>query len=94
MEERLELPIGDKKLVVSIDDWKDDMPNEIVVSLEDSEGQFIQDICLVREHYRFDEKKRKFVRDDSLIDCKVWGDPWSEEYTDEFTIGVYEEEDE
>ena len=94
MEEKLILPVGDKKLVVFVNDWRDDMPKEIFVSLEDSAGICIQDICMIREHYHFNKKTYEFVRDDSMIDCKVWGDSWSEDYTDEFTIRVYEEGEE
>ena len=90
----IEIPIGDKKLVAFINDWQDNMPKEIFISLEDNSGRCIQDICMVREHYHFNEKTHEFVRDDSMIDCKVWGDSWSEDYTDEFVIGVYEEDEE
>ena len=89
---KIKIPIGDKFLVAMVNDWRDDMPVELCVYLETNDGRVWQDICLVREHYRFDEKTCDFVRDDKLVDCKVWGDSWSEDYTDEFCIGVYEED--
>lgn len=92
MENRIEIPIGNKKLVVFVNDWKDDMPNEIFISVEDKNNRVIQDICMVREHYHFNPKDHCFEIDDSLIDCKVWADSDNEDYTDEFVIGVYEEE--
>ena len=92
-KKEIEIPIGDKKLVDFINVWQDNMPKEIFISLDDNSGRCIQDICMVREHYHFNEKTHEFVRDDSMIDCKVWGDSWSEDYTDEFVIGVYEEDD-
>ena len=93
MENKIEIPIGDKKLVVSINDWKDELPKEIFISIVDKNNRVIQDICMVREHYHYSPKSEDFEIDSSFIDCKVWADSDNEDYTDEFCIGVYEEED-
>jgi hypothetical protein len=93
MENRIEIPIGNKKLVAFINDWKDDLPKEIFVSLFDSNGLVVQDICMVREHYHYNKNQGAFEIDDSFIDCKVWADSDNEDYTDEFVIGVYEEDE-
>ena len=91
MEKQLEVEIGDKKIVAFVNDWQDGMPKEIYVSLVDSDDVIIQDICMVREHYHYNKNKGEFEIDDSMIDCKVWADSDNEDYTDEFVIGVYEE---
>lgn len=93
MENRIEINIGENKLIASVNDWADGMPKEIFISLVDKNDVFIQDICLVREHYHYNTKKEDFEIDSSLIDCKVWADSDSEDYTHEFIIGVYEEEE-
>lgn len=93
MENKIEIPIGDKKLVASINDWKDELPKEIFISIVDKNNRVIQDICMVREHYHYSPKSEDFEIDSSFIDCKVWVDSDNEDYTDEFCIGVYEEED-
>lgn len=93
MNEKLELPIGDKKLVVFINDWQDRMPKEIFVCVEDSSGALVQDICMVREHYHFNPKRGGFDIDSSMVDCKVWSDSENEDYTHEFTIGINPKED-
>ena len=93
MENKMEIKIGDKKLVVFINDWHDGMPKEICIYLENEKGQLIQDICMVREHYHYNPKICDFETDSSLVDCKVWADSNSEDYTHEFCIGVYEEEE-
>jgi len=90
--DELAIPIGDKKVVAYVHDWYDDLPKEMYVVIKDGNGRETQTICMVREHYHFDDKVRECVRDNSMVDCKVWGDTWSEDYTDEFVIGVYEEE--
>ena len=94
MENKIELPIGNKKLIVFINDWADGLPKEIFVSLEDSDGRCVQDICMVREHYHYNPKNGSFEIDSGLVDCRVWADSENEDYTNEFCIGVYEEEEE
>lgn len=90
MEKKIEVPIGDKKIVAFINDWHDSLPKEIYISLVDSDGVVVQDICMVREHYHCNHNSCEFEIDDSLIDCMVWADSDSEDYTDEFTISVYD----
>lgn len=92
MKKPIEVTIGNKKIVAYVNDWKDGMPKEIYISLVDSNDVIVQDICMVREHYHYDKNKDEFEIDDSLIDCKVRADSDSEDYTDEFVIGVYEED--
>ena len=48
---------------------------------------------MVREYFAYNRAKGEFETDSSLIGCRVWGDSWSEDYTDEHTIAVYEEEE-
>lgn len=93
MKNKIEVPIGNKKIVAYVNDWQDDMPKEIYISLVDNNGIITQDICMVREHYHYNKNSGEFEIDDSLVDCKVWADSDNEDYTDEFCIGVYEEEE-
>ena len=93
MKNEFNLKIGNKNFVVFINDWEDEMPKEIFVSLEDENGRLVQDICMVREHYHYNPKSEEFEIDSSLVDCKVWADSDNEDYTHEFCIGVYKEEE-
>ena len=93
MEKQIEVQIGNKKIVAFVNDWQDGMPKEIFISIVDEDGRCVQDICMVREHYHYNKNIKDFEIDSSLIDCRVWADSDNEDYTDEFVIGVYEEED-
>lgn len=93
MENKIEIKIGDNKLVVSVNDWKDGMPKEVCTYITDNSGVILQDICMVREHYHYCPKTENFEIDSSLVDVKVWADSDNEDYTDEFTIAVFEEEE-
>lgn len=92
MKKQIEVPVGNKKIVAYVQDWDDGLPKEIYISLVDDEGILLQDICMVREHFSYNSKNDEFEIDDNLIDCKIWADSDNEDYTDEFIIGVYEEE--
>ena len=92
MENKIRIPIGDMFLVAMANDWQDDMPVEMCIYLEDKNGVVHQDIALVREHYHL-LMNQGFIRDPSLIDVKVWGNSDSEDYTHEFTIGIWEDEE-
>ena len=94
MENAIEIKIGNKKLVAFVNDWKDDMPKEIFISLVDEDSRCFQDICMVREHYHYNKNSGDFEIDSNFVDCKVWADSDNEDYTDEFCIGVYNEEEE
>lgn len=93
MENKIVIPIGNKKIVAFVNNWEDEMPVEIFISLEDEQGRCVQDICMVREHYYFNPNSMDFEIDSSLVDCRVWADSDNEDYTNEFVIGVYEEEE-
>ena len=94
MENKLEIKLGDKKIVAEINDWCDDAPNELTVYLCDKDNCLIQDVCLVRPHYEVNEKTYEFETNNEFIDCLVWSDSDTEDYTHKFVIGVYEEDEE
>ena len=94
MKNKLIIPLGDKKIVAEINDNNlPEIPIELNVYLTDSNGQIIQDICLVRAHYDY-SSKGEFETDNNFVDCLVWGDSDDEDYTNKYVIGVHEEEEE
>lgn len=95
MENKLVVQLGENQIVAEIDDRSaPEIPPEIVIYLQDKEGNIIQDICLVRPHYEYNRKAEEFETSNDFVDCLVWGDSWDEDYTDKHVIGVYEEEEE
>ena len=94
MEKKLEIPFGNYKIVAEINDLNlPDIPPELCVSICNKNNVIIQDICLVRENYRYDRNTHEFKWDDDFIDCLVWGDSDNEDFTDDFTIGICKEEE-
>ena len=95
MEKKLVIEFGNNKIVAEIDDNNlPEIPPELRVWVEDNNGNFIQDICLVREHYSYNRNDYTFDWNCESIDCLVWGNPNTEDFSDDFTIGVREEDDE
>ena len=95
MEKKLVIQFGEYQIVAEINDADTPgFPPELVVYLRDKNGVINQDICLVRPHYRYDERKAEFITYNDLIDCLVWGDSDNEDYTDKHVIGVYKYEEE
>jgi hypothetical protein len=85
MEEiKLKLKNG-KELVAQLYDYDGAHP-EIIICIQEK-GITVQDICIIRPH---EEDCERIGTD---IDCLVWGDEFSEDYTDKFIIPQYEEEE-
>ena len=77
-ELKIVLPNGYK--LVAERSTNPDFPNEIYVYIEDAGGGVAQDLTLVK----YDEISKLFA-------IYVWGDENSEDYTEKYTVGIYEE---
>jgi hypothetical protein len=90
MENNIEIQIGNRKIVAFINDWEDELPKELYVCIVDENNNFVQDICMIREHYSYNADNRDFQIDCNSIDCRVWANENNEDFTDEFLIKLYE----
>ena len=94
MKNELAIKLGDYEIVAEIDNRNGPtIPPELVVYLRDANGCITQDICLVRPHYEFVERKRDFEIDNGFVDCMVWSDSDDSDYFEKHVIAVYEEEE-
>ena len=94
MKNKLIIPLGKNKIVAEIDDSNlPEIPPELIVYIVNEQGQISQDICIVRPHYAVNRKTMEFETNNDFVDCLVWGDSDNEDFTDDFCIGVYEEEE-
>lgn len=93
MKNRIEIPFGEYIIVADINDANlPVIPAELCVYICDKENNFIQDVCLVRQSYRFGGINEAFESDNNSVDCLVWSDPNNEDFTHDFTMDVCEEE--
>ena len=85
MENRIVIQLNDgKEIVAELCNYDGNHP-EIVVCIQEN-GMAIQDICIVRPHEENDITT-------SDVDCLVWSDEYSEDYTHKFIIPQYIEEE-
>ena len=93
MKNKLVIPFGKNKIVATVESGGTELPPELIVSVVDENNQFVQDICLVRPSYMFRPGVGEIVIDNDFVDCLVWGESGNDDFTDDFTIAVYEEEE-
>lgn len=84
MENKIRINLDNNlELVAELYNYDGDHP-EIIVYIE-KDGIIHQDVCLVRQNEN--------VTDEVWTECIVWTDPYEEDYTHKFQIGIYEEEE-
>ncbi len=66
-------------------------PEEMCVYIESPDGKTMQDICMVGEKY--DVVETEIVCDSNKVSCRVWGDAYSEDYTEDNCIEIYKGEE-
>lgn len=91
---KIEIPFGDGKIIAEVNDMGlPEIPAEIAVYVVDKDGIFVQDLCLVGEHYEHNSNDGVFERDTNHIDCFIWNNANSEDYTNRFVIEKREEQE-
>jgi hypothetical protein len=87
--DKIKIDLGFAVLVV--EKGIDNNYREIYLSLEDKNGVWLQDLAIVGQQYHYDTNGG--IVHDKGIDVKVYTDCDNEDFTDEFGISIYEEED-
>lgn len=87
--ERIEMDLGFATLVVERGADKD--YREVIVSLEDKNGVWLQNIAVVGQKYRYNDDYE--IIQDKGINVLVYADANNEDYTNKFKIDIYEEEE-
>lgn len=86
MENKIVIPLNNgRELVAELYSYDDEHP-EITVYVQEN-GLIYQDICLVRPH-----EGKGCVQEKDSVDCLVWSDENSEDFTHQYCIEFYEEE--
>lgn len=92
-KKKIEVPLGEYKIIAEVNDMNlPEIPEEICIYVTDKDGVFVQDLCVVSEHYEYHPEDGAFKHDSGRIDCHVWSDANSEDYTNKFIIPIREDE--
>lgn len=62
---------------------------EIFIGIVDPNGVWHQDLAVVRSSYHYEEGD-KVIWDDKKFDVLVYGSEGNEDFTEDFTVGLYE----
>lgn len=84
----IELPNGYK--LVAEQNTDPNYSREMFIGIVDSSGVWHQDLAVVRSSYRIDGSKVVWL--DDKFDVLVYGSENDEDFTEDFTIGLYQEE--
>ena len=94
MENKLVIPCGDYNIVAYIEDGNlPQIPAELCVYLTDKNGEYVQDICLVRQQFEYGKIGSPFIPIENAVSCLVWSEGNNEDFTHDFGIDVYKEEE-
>lgn len=80
MVKKIIIPFGENWIVAKL--YNNGPVPEIVIEIEDKDGNYLQDVCLVRQQETNNE----------WLDCLVWGDERDENFSHKFKIRLYEED--
>ena len=87
--DKIEVPLSNGyKLIVERNTGE--FNKEIFVGIESSTGSYVQDLAIVRPTYKF--KEGEVIFDANKFEIMVFGDSTREDFTDKFTIQLYEDE--
>ena len=95
MAKELVIQCGDYNIVAAIEACNlPEIPAELRVYLTDKNNMIIQDICCVRQQFEYGNIGKSFVPIEKAVSCLVWSDANNEDFTHDFGINVYEEDEE
>ncbi len=83
----IELPNGYK--LVAEQNTDPQYSREMFVGIVDADGMWNQNLAVIRSSYRYDGDN--VVWNDEQFDVLVYGDKDNEDFTDDFTVGLYRE---
>lgn len=94
MAKKLVIPFGEYQIVAEINALNlPEIPEELCVYITDKNNEFIQDVCIVRRQFEYGNIGEPYIPIGDAISCLVWSDSDNEDFTHDFGIDVYKEEE-
>ena len=93
-EERIETLLGNGYKIVVERSHDPNFPTEVYVGIE-KDGMWIQDLVIVRNAYKvINDKTAKVEPNPEAVEMLIYGDTYSEDYTDKVVVDIYKDEEE
>lgn len=91
--DQIKVPLGNGYSLVAVNDTDPLFPREIHVGILDQEDVWHQDLVRVMNEYHF-ENDNEVVYHDGKFSIQVFADANNEDFTDDFSVGLYHYDDE
>lgn len=86
---RIEIKLANGYKLVAEQNTDPKYNRELYVGVVDPNGVWHQDLAIVRSSYRYDGDKVVWL--DDQFDVLVYGSENNEDFTEDFTVGLYQE---
>ncbi len=86
---RLEIELSNGLKLVAEQNPDPQYSKELFIGIVNADGVWCQDLAIVRSSYRYDGDN--VVWNNEQFDVLVYGDKDNEDFTDDFTVGLYDE---
>jgi len=89
---KIVIPLDNGYRLIAEQNTDSEFNKEIFVGIETDTGAYHQDLAIIRPTYSFENDNVKFNSD--AFEILVFGDEKQDDYTDKFTVPLYQEDDE
>lgn len=90
-QNRIEIELSNGYKLVAEQNTDPQYSREIFIGIINPDGLWYQDLAIVRNSYHYDGDE--VIWTDGLFDILVFGEENSEDFTEDFSVSLYEEEE-
>ena len=88
---RIVIPLDNGYKLVAEQNIHSEFDKELFVGIETDTGVYHQDLVIIRPTYKFEDNSVKF--DSDKFEMLVFADEKTEDYTDKFTVPLYQDDE-
>ena len=86
---RIEIPLDNGYKLIAEQNIDSEFDKEMFIGIESDTGAYLQDLAIVRPTYKHKDGKIKFASKE--FEMLIFGDKERQDFTDKFTVELYEE---
>ena len=86
---RIEIPLDNGYKLIAEQNIDSEFDKEMFIGVESDTGVYLQDLAIIRPTYKYKDGKVIFASKE--FEMLIFADKLREDYTDKFTVELYEE---
>ena len=86
---KIEVPLASGYKLIAEQNIDSEFNKEIFIGIETDTGAYIQDLAIIRPTYKYNNNEVVFSSD--KFEMLIFGDEKREDFTNKFTVSLYEE---